>query len=75
MLPVELICVPQEVAIKVAISIILIIILSTLIVEGGLHVNGELSIIHKKAGVCFNIILLIIISTVFRFFMKLIIYN
>ena len=74
-LPIELVRVPQEVAARVVTSIILIVILDTFIVEGSLHVNREFLIIYKRAGVRLNIILLTMILIVFRFLMKLVIYN
>ena len=73
MFPVKLVCVPQEVVARVVTSVILIIILSILVVKNSLHVGNKFLTIYERASVCLDIILLIMTSAVFGFFVKFII--
>ena len=70
---IKFVCVPYKVATRVTTSVILIMILCDFAADNGLYVYCEFLIIHKRAGVCRDIILLIIISVVFWFFMKLVV--
>ena len=60
---------------RVAAGVIIIVVLRDFTINDFLHVFYEFSAVHGRAGVYFNIILLIMVLTVLRFFMKLIIYN
>ena len=60
----ELIFVFLKIITRVAVGVIIIIILRDFTANGFLYIDGEFLIIHERAGVCFNIILLTIILTV-----------
>ena len=57
----------------VIINIIPIVIFYGFVVKGGLYIYYKILIIHKRAGVCFYIILLIIIFIIFKLLMKFVI--
>ena len=71
MLFVKFIYMFYEVITRVAVSIILVVIFCNFAVNDGLYVYREFMIIHERASVCFNAILLTIILIVFWFLIKL----
>ena len=62
---VEFIFVSSKVIARVAASVIIIIILRDFIVDGLLYIFYEFSAVHERAGIYFDIILLVMAATVF----------
>ena len=70
---VKFIYMPQKIAIRVAVNVILVIIFYNFTSKGGLYIYYKFLIIHKRANIYFNIILSIMVLIVLWFLIKLII--
>ena len=62
---IEFVFVFLKVTARVAVNVIIIIIFWDFIINGLLYVFYEFLAVHKKAEVCFNIILLAMVAAVF----------
>ena len=62
---IELVHMSYKVAAGIATNIILIMIFRNFTVNGFLYIYCEILIIHERAGVCLNNVLLTVVSTVF----------
>ena len=72
---IKFIFVSLKIIAKVITNVIIVVILRDFTADSFLYIGYEFLIIYRRAGVRFNIILLIMVSTILWPFMEFVIYN